>query len=430
MKLKSILLEKLPGGVKAKMLSLERSRNTQWKFTLRLIDPIMKDVSMRWGYVTTALNSEDFNRKKVEGIYNDFKSEVLDNADEWAFVTNKAPKKRTYGVRQVIEVEVEAIPKNTNQLQKPIDPKNPKKEPVVLNTKKMKLMDKVRGIELYEKPYKYPYEPIKTAPKKTGTGKGTGTGTGTGPEIGDKKEINGKLHVWDGTKWVSKTDIFTITGKRGETGTDTSKYKVVSGDTLSKIAKKHGMTLDNIIQLNPQIQDINKIFPGQLINVSGEPVDKEKEVDVDKEKEVDEAKPIILSKDYLYKQLESKFPNMFRGDGGVQNRYKLLYIGLTTYGKTYEGGLKRALANPTFDVDERALLNMFKSLSRNELATFFKRYKDINGTELYADLDDTTFDTSEMNEFLRIIQSKSLNIGSKSKSLVFKNKQDKLQFVQ
>ena len=153
--------EKLPGGVKAKMLSLERSRNTQWTFTLRLIDPIMKDVSLKWGYVTTALDSEDFNRKKINaGKYNNFKSEVLDKADEWAFVTNKAPKKRTYGVRQVIEVEVDAIPKNTERLQEPVDPKNPKKEKVVLNTKKMNLMDKVRGIELYEKPYKYPYEPI------------------------------------------------------------------------------------------------------------------------------------------------------------------------------------------------------------------------------------------------------------------------------
>ena len=186
MKLKSILLEKLPGSVKAKMLSLERIRsNTQWKFTLRLIDPILKDVSMKWGYVTTALNSEDFDRKKVEGIYNDFKSEVLDNADKWVFVTKKAPKKRTYGVRQIIEAEVEAIPKNTEQLQEPIDPNNPKTEPVVLNTKKMKLMDKVRGIELYEKPYKYPYEPIKTAPAETGTGTGeTGSGTGTGTDTG------------------------------------------------------------------------------------------------------------------------------------------------------------------------------------------------------------------------------------------------------
>jgi len=255
------------------------------------------------------------------------------------------------------------------------------------------------------------------------------TGTGTGPKIGDEKKIDGKLHVWDGNKWVLKTDIFTITGK-AKTGTATSKYKVVSGDTLSKIAKKHGMTSDDIIQLNPQIQDLNKIFPGQSINVSGEPVISPK-VDVEKEKEVDEAKPVILNQTYLYKQLESKFPEMFRGDRKVaQKVYKQLFVGdLPLYAETYEKSFKRALDNPVRNVDERGLLNMFKSLSRNQLATFFKRYKDINGTELYADLYDTTFNTSEINEFLKIIQSKSLNISSKSKSLVFKNKQDKLQFV-
>jgi hypothetical protein len=195
MKLKSILLEKLPGGVKAKMLSLERSRNTQWKFTLRLIDPIMKDVSLKWGYVTTALDSEDFDRKKVSAIYSEFKEEVLDNADKWAFVTKKAPKKRTYGVRQVIEVEVDAIPKNTEQLQEPIDPKDPKTEKVVLNTKKMKLMDKVRGIELYEKPYKYPYEAIK--PEKINTAGGTETG---GTETGGTETGGTETILYDPAK--------------------------------------------------------------------------------------------------------------------------------------------------------------------------------------------------------------------------------------
>ena len=260
------------------------------------------------------------------------------------------------------------------------------------------------------------------------TGK-SGTGETETSKIGDEKKIDGKLHVWDGNKWVLKTDIFTITGK-AKTGTATSKYKVVSGDTLSKIAKKHGMTSDDIIQLNPQIQDPNKIFPGQSINVSGEPVISPK-VDVEKEKEVDEAKPVILNQTYLYKQLESKFPEMFRGDRKVaQKVYKQLFVGdLPLYAETYEKSFKRALDNPVRNVDERGLLNMFKSLSRNQLATFFKRYKDINGTELYADLYDTTFNTSEINEFLKIIQSKSLNISSKSKSLVFKNKQDKLQFV-
>jgi len=51
--------------------------------------------------------------------------------------------------------------------------------------------------------------------------------------------------------------------------TKMSTYTVKSGDTLSKIAKQYGMTLNNILELNPKIQDANKIYPGQSINVSG-----------------------------------------------------------------------------------------------------------------------------------------------------------------
>jgi LysM repeat protein len=46
-----------------------------------------------------------------------------------------------------------------------------------------------------------------------------------------------------------------------------SDYEVKSGDNLSKIAKQQGKTLDEIIKLNPQIKDPNKIQPGQKIKV-------------------------------------------------------------------------------------------------------------------------------------------------------------------
>lgn len=92
------------------------------------------------------------------------------------------------------------------------------------------------------------------------------------------------------TKYINRTDADDISGEDSDTKTteteiETSIYKVVAGDTLAKIAKKHGMTLDDIMQLNPQIQDPNKIFPGQSINVSGEAVISP-EVGVDKEKDI------------------------------------------------------------------------------------------------------------------------------------------------
>lgn len=44
-------------------------------------------------------------------------------------------------------------------------------------------------------------------------------------------------------------------------------YTVKGGDTLTKIAGKYGTTVDNILQLNPQITDKNKIYKGQKIKI-------------------------------------------------------------------------------------------------------------------------------------------------------------------
>ena len=42
-------------------------------------------------------------------------------------------------------------------------------------------------------------------------------------------------------------------------------YTVVSGDTMYKIAAKHGMTLDQLVALNPQVKNINLIYVGQKL---------------------------------------------------------------------------------------------------------------------------------------------------------------------
>lgn len=46
-------------------------------------------------------------------------------------------------------------------------------------------------------------------------------------------------------------------------------YTVVRGDTLSSIARKYGLTLAQIIALNPQVTNPNIIVPGQIIYVTG-----------------------------------------------------------------------------------------------------------------------------------------------------------------
>lgn len=45
------------------------------------------------------------------------------------------------------------------------------------------------------------------------------------------------------------------------------KYKIKSGDTLSKIARDRGITVAQIMAANPQIKDKNKIFAGKSISI-------------------------------------------------------------------------------------------------------------------------------------------------------------------
>ncbi len=47
------------------------------------------------------------------------------------------------------------------------------------------------------------------------------------------------------------------------------KYVVQKGDTLFLIAKKFGVTLNALIAANPQIKDPNRISPGDVINIPG-----------------------------------------------------------------------------------------------------------------------------------------------------------------
>ena len=44
-------------------------------------------------------------------------------------------------------------------------------------------------------------------------------------------------------------------------------YIVEKGDTLWLIAKRFGVSLEELIRANPQIKDPNKIYPGNRINI-------------------------------------------------------------------------------------------------------------------------------------------------------------------
>ena len=44
-------------------------------------------------------------------------------------------------------------------------------------------------------------------------------------------------------------------------------YKVKAGDNLSKVAKRFGISLAQLLKANPQIKNPDKIKVGQLINL-------------------------------------------------------------------------------------------------------------------------------------------------------------------
>ena len=75
---------------------------------------------------------------------------------------------------------------------------------------------------------------------------------------------NGKM-----TKWVSYGS--TPQPQPTPTPSPSDEYYIVqAGDTLSGIAKKFNTTVDNLLKLNPQITDPNKIYVGQKIKVKGD----------------------------------------------------------------------------------------------------------------------------------------------------------------
>lgn len=45
------------------------------------------------------------------------------------------------------------------------------------------------------------------------------------------------------------------------------KYKIQKGDILTQVAKKNGMSLEQLLAKNPQIKNPDKISVGQEINV-------------------------------------------------------------------------------------------------------------------------------------------------------------------
>lgn len=62
-------------------------------------------------------------------------------------------------------------------------------------------------------------------------------------------------------------EYIVVVSGQGSQKTTTGGYTVASGDSLTRIARKVGVSLSDILRLNPQITNPNKIYPNQVITL-------------------------------------------------------------------------------------------------------------------------------------------------------------------
>ena len=131
---------------------------------------------------------------------------------------------------------------------------------------------------------------------------------------------------------------------------------------------------------------------------------------------VPQEKPVILKNEYLNTQLIQKFPTNFKK---MSRSYQVIF-GNSGSGNNFYTALKQLLNGSFQNVNEDELLSVFRQLSKNQLATFFKQYKIANNSELYFDLQDSTFNSGEVLALKDIVQSKGLDF-AKDKSIIYKS---------
>lgn len=123
-----------------------------------------------------------------------------------------------------------------------------------------------------------------------------------------------------------------------------STYEVKKGDTLYGISKKFGVSVDEILDVNPDIEDPDLIYPGDMINL---PIGKEFLKNVKGDENIHDADPTKLQKEVILKLVKN-----------------LLDIGLLNQDK-YDEILNGVDLNKTFDFDGVEKLNRkYKELTK------------------------------------------------------------------
>ncbi len=99
--------------------------------------------------------------------------------------------------------------------------------------------------------------------------------TSTGSVNGISGDVDKNISYIDYPSIISSSGLNNSNGNSSNSGyippstggASDSTYTVQSGDTLSEIAQNFGISLQDLLSLNPQISDPDLIYPGQIINI-------------------------------------------------------------------------------------------------------------------------------------------------------------------
>ena len=86
-------------------------------------------------------------------------------------------------------------------------------------------------------------------------------------QLGRRWNVDPVVKIWESSYACFFNNPILVTDVKGDDGKD-PPYKVKRGDNLWNIAKKNGTSVEKILELNKDIKDKTKIYPGQSINLS------------------------------------------------------------------------------------------------------------------------------------------------------------------
>ncbi|MGG5759213.1 cell wall hydrolase [Bacillus toyonensis] len=193
-------------------------------------------------------------------------------------------------------------------------------------------------------------------------------------------------------------------------GQDAFAYEVKSGDTMSKVAESQEMSLHTLVSLNPQINNIDRIFVGQTLHTDATGVEQETtKVNTDVNTSTGTNDEVITALnisgddfDLLSRLVEAEagiepFEGKIAVANVILNRVESDQFPNTIEGVIYEAGQFQPVRNghinkvPSEESKEavRKALSVNRSLGGNSLYFYDPRYSDESAKRWFNTLETT-----------------------------------------